>query len=592
MDSLSCRVSDNTRQICHCLLWISLLILISWTNTTYSSSPPTKRFHFNVEWKKVTRLCHTKQLLTVNGQYPGPTIAVNEGDNVEITVTNSILENTTIHWHGVRQYRTAWADGPAYITQCPIKGGKSYTYKFNVVDQRGTLFWHAHYGWQRASVHGPFIIYPRLPYPFPSPFHGEIPLIFGEWWNGDADAVGSEMMRYGGGPNSSEAYTINGFPGPLYPCSSKDTFIQTVEKGKTYLLRIINAALNDELFFAVADHNLTVVEVDAAYTKPFSTPAVMVAPGQTTTVLLTTDQYPDPSGNSMFPMAITPYLTSVFPFDNSTALGFLSYEKGSANPNPNYNLKVPNLPRMSDTPFATDLSRRTRSLGSRQYPCRVPKSFDKRIIVTVSLNLQDCPSNMTCKGYNGKRYFASMNNQSFVRPLTGSVLELHYKKNLTASTDSLATNFPEQPPETFDFTGVDPLSQNMNTEFGSKVLVVPYGTNLEIVLQGTSFLNVENHPIHIHGHNFFIVGEGFGNYDPNRDPDGYNLVDPPERNTVAVPTGGWAAVRFRADNPGVWFVHCHLEVHTTWGLAMAFVVLDGPGPAQKMIPPPVDLPPC
>lgn len=43
---------------------------------------------------------------------------------------------------------------------------------------------------------------------------------------------------------------------------------------------------------------------------------------------------------------------------------------------------------------------------------------------------------------------------------------------------------------------------------------------------------------------------------------------------------------------GVWFMHCHLEVHTTWGLKMAFVVDDGEGPDQSVLPPPSDLPKC
>ena len=59
-----------------------------------------------------------------------------------------------------------------------------------------------------------------------------------------------------------------------------------VENGKTYLLRVINAAVNDELFFKIAGHNLTVVEVDAAYTKPFKTDTLFLGPGQTTTALL------------------------------------------------------------------------------------------------------------------------------------------------------------------------------------------------------------------------------------------------------------------------------------------------------------------
>ncbi|KZV56495.1 laccase-1-like [Dorcoceras hygrometricum] len=550
-----------------------------------------------VEWKSVTRLCTTKPVLTINGKYPGPTIDVNEGDNVQVKVTNKATPNTTIHWHGVRQLRTGWADGPAYITQCPIRAGSTYTYNFTVINQRGTLWWHAHFSWQRASVHGAFIIRPapRMPLPFPTPVQRDIPIIFGEWWNGDIDAIEKEMMLYGGGPNSSDAYTINGLPGPLYPCSAKDTFIQTVERGKTYMLRIINAALNDELFFAVANHNLTVVEIDAVYTKPFTTSAIMITPGQTTTVLLTADQVPDSSG--MFVMAARPYLTSVFPFDNSTTAGFLKYkDESNIDPKkstsveniPSYNFTLPsNLPEMTDTSFATQFSDKLRSLGSSVYPCNVPKKIDKRAVMTISLNLQDCPINETCKGYLNKKFYASINNQSFVRP-SMSILESHYRKLKSGIT----FDFPEKPPYVFNYTGVNPVTENMNTEFGTKVLQVPFGTRLEIVLQDTNFLNPENHPIHVHGHNFFVVGRGFGNFDETKDPQGYNLVDPPERNTVAVPMGGWAAIRVVADNPGVWFIHCHLEEHTTWGLAMGLVVKSGKEPFQCLVPPPSDLPRC
>ncbi|XP_011015504.1 PREDICTED: laccase-1-like [Populus euphratica] len=501
----------------------------------------------------MTRLCTTKHLLMVNGQYPGPTIAIHEGgDNVEINVKNRIAQNTTLHWHGVKQLRTGWADGPAYVTQCPIRGGQSYTYKFTVTGQRGTLLWHAHYAWQRASVYGAFIIYPRIPYPFSHQIQAEIPIIFGEWWNADPTEVENTMMLTGG-PDSSNAYTINGLPGPLYPCSNQDTCIQTVEYGKTYMLRIINAALADELFFAIAEHTLTVVEVDAVYTKPFAPTSIMIAPGQTTTVLMTANQVPDFTG--MFVMVARHYLTSVFPFNNSTTIGFLRYKnvrtwKGKAPFDPS-SLKLLNLPAMEDTTFSTKFSDKIKSLASPQYPCNVPKTIDKRVITTISLNIQDCPENKTCLGYKGKSFFASMNNQSFVRPSI-SILESYYK-NLT--TSSFSSDFPEKPPNNFDYTGGDPLTQNMNTKFGTKLIVVPYGTNIEVVLQDTSLVNLENHPIHVHGHNFFIVGSGFGNFNEAKDPKRYNLVDPPERNTVAVPSGGWAAIRIKADNPGVWFVH-------------------------------------
>ncbi|KAH6763441.1 laccase 1, partial [Perilla frutescens var. hirtella] len=543
-----------------------------------------------VEWKTITRLCYSKPVLTVNGEYPGPTIIVNEGDHVRVTVTNKVVSNTTIHWHGVRQLRSGWADGPAYITQCPIGGGKTYAYKFRVVDQRGTLWWHSHFAWQRASVHGAFIILPRMPFPFSLPIYAHIPLIFGEWWNEDAELVEYEMMLHGAGPKTSDAYTINGLPGPMYRCSTQDTFIQTVAPGKTYLLRIINAALNEELFFAVANHSLTVVEIDGVYTKPFVTTAVMITPGQTINVLLTTDQIPTDS-SGMFVMAARPYVTSVFPFDNSTTIGFFKYQNESLQEiqppilMPPYTLPQ-NLPNMNDTLFATQFVSSLRSLGSNDYPCNVPKYIHKRVVTTISLNLQDCPINQTCEGFQNKSFFASMNNQSFALPST-SILESLYHNNSRLSLD-----FPENPPFIFNYTGVNPVTENMNTNFGSKMLEFPYGTKVEVILQDTNFLNPENHPIHVHGHNFFIVGRGFGNFDVANDPLSYNLVDPPERNTVAVPSGGWVAIRLIADNPGVWFVHCHLEDHTSWGLAMAFVVKNGDKPSQRLLPPPSDLPAC
>ena len=83
--------------------------------------------------------------------------------------------------HGVRQLRSGWADGPAYITQCPIQQGQTYVYNFTVTGQRGTLWWHAHDSWLRATVYGPIVILPKRheSYPFPQPSK-EVPIIFGK----------------------------------------------------------------------------------------------------------------------------------------------------------------------------------------------------------------------------------------------------------------------------------------------------------------------------------------------------------------------------------------------------------------------------
>lgn len=48
-------------------------------------------------------------------------------------------------------------------------------------------------------------------------------LVVGEWFNADTEAIISQALQTGGGPNVSEAYTLNGLPGPLYNCSAKGT---------------------------------------------------------------------------------------------------------------------------------------------------------------------------------------------------------------------------------------------------------------------------------------------------------------------------------------------------------------------------------
>lgn len=83
---------------------------------------------------------------------------------------------TLIKWfvvfrHGLRQLRNPWADGPEFVTQCPIRPGGSYTYRFTITDQEGTLWWHAHSRWLRATVYGALVIRPKSgsSYPFPKP---------------------------------------------------------------------------------------------------------------------------------------------------------------------------------------------------------------------------------------------------------------------------------------------------------------------------------------------------------------------------------------------------------------------------------------
>ena len=58
-----------------------------------------------------------------------------------------------------------------------------------------------------------------------------------------------------------------------------DTYKLKVKSGKAYLLRLINAALNDKLSFSIANHTITVIQADALYVKPFQTNILRMTPG-------------------------------------------------------------------------------------------------------------------------------------------------------------------------------------------------------------------------------------------------------------------------------------------------------------------------
>lgn len=77
------------------------------------------------------------------------------------------------------------------------------------------------------------------------------------------------------------------------------------------------------------------------------------------------------------------------------------------------------------------------------------------------------------------------------------------------------------------------------------------------------------HPIHLHGHDFWVIGQATGQFDI--DSSDLNLVNPPRRDVASLPANGYLAIAFKKDNPGSWLMHCHIAWHASQGLAIQFV---------------------
>lgn len=147
----------------------------------------------------------TVEAYAYNGQVPGPTLRVTEGDRVRINVTNRLPESTTVHWHGLILPNDM--DGPAEITQAPIEPGGTYAYEYTV-GQHGTYFYHTHDHVDRQQslgLYGALIIDPKDP-ANEIPADLEYTVQLQEWLKRERLTYPSMPME-GGFPNF---FTING----------------------------------------------------------------------------------------------------------------------------------------------------------------------------------------------------------------------------------------------------------------------------------------------------------------------------------------------------------------------------------------------
>ncbi|KAK4774252.1 hypothetical protein SAY87_029271 [Trapa incisa] len=568
----------------------SLIFLLTGQFLVLLAHGEVHYYDFVMKETNVTKLCVNRTILTVNDNFPGPVIRIHKGDTVFVNVHNQGYYGVTIHWHGVKQPGNPWSDGPEYITQCPIEPGSNFTYQVIFSDEEGTLWWHAHSDWTRSTVHGAIVILPKegTSYPFHTPDGDEV-LVLSAWYKvGDLYDELDEAIKSASDLPHSSGYAINGELGDFSNCSSETTNHYTVEYGKTYLLRIVNAVVNAELFFAIADHNLTAVGMDGAYIKPINSTYIMVSPGQTIDVLFTANQSP---GN--YYMAVRQFSSenpSVTGFDHSLGSAIVEYSGGEYNSSSSSVNYPHNLPQNLDMKSGREFVNRIRSLDSEDYPTSIPTNITTRMYITVSMNVL-CKNSTSCSEQAmGNMLATSLNNISWVNPEM-DVLQAYYRNISGIYTE----DFPDFPSIMYNFTSdYDDYDLNLVvTNQATKVKVLEYGESVEIVFQGTTLLQGSvNHPMHLHGHSFYVVGLGYGNFNNETDPQTYNLVDPPKINTFGVPKSGWLTIRFTANNPGVWFWHCHLDRHMTWGMNTAFIVKNGGTKESTLRPPPSYMPTC
>ncbi|KAJ6446856.1 MICOS complex subunit mic19 [Purpureocillium lavendulum] len=162
--------------------------------------------------------------------------------------------------------------------------------------------------------------------------------------------------------------------------------------------------------------------------------------------------------------------------------------------------------------------------------------------------------------------------ESNVAPPSGPAgTTLSFEVNQTDITTWALNSEPFQEPDTAIINRERSSGWTANTTYH-----LPLNTTVDIILHVSNrSMDQMGHPLHLHGHKFWVLGSGSGPFPygsvTEAPADAINLVDPPYRDTAALPPQGWLALRYVTDNPGAWIFHCHLQWHVVSGMAVVLV---------------------
>lgn len=423
-------------------------------------------------------------------------------------------------------------DGPQMVTQCPIPPGFEFLYDFVINDQVGTYWYHSHTGSQYADgLRGLFIIeddtlIKRLHY------DEDISLSVSDYYHQESTEIMAEFLnRYN--PTGAEPIPQNS----LFNDTKNATW--NIKPDTTYLLRIVNMGMFTSQYIYIEDHELTIIEIDGIYVEPVTVKSLFITVAQRYTVLLKTKKKSEK--NYRFVNIIDKTMLDFVPDDlQLVSTNWLVYDSDRDLPKPiKYNKFESTIETLN--PYNDfDL------IPLDKLPLFPDADLQIKLDFTMG-NLGD-----------GIGY-AFFNDISYVAPKVPTLYTV-MSSGKHANKQSI-------------------YGSNTNT------YILEKGETVDIILNN---MDPGKHPFHLHGHAFQLLyrsPEGEDDDDPIiYDPKKVNIDEFPEfpmrRDTIEVNPNGFIIIRFQADNPGVWFFHCHVDWHLEQGLAITLI--EAPSEIQEI----------
>ncbi|CAE7185313.1 unnamed protein product [Rhizoctonia solani] len=241
-----------------------------------------------------------RSIVSANGIVPGTFIHANKGDTLRINVTNSLTDSTmrratTIHWHGLFQNTTAYQDGPAFVTQCPISQNQSYTYEIPLGEQTGTFWYHGHISSQYVDgLRGALVVYdPEDPHSALYDVDDEnTVIVLEDWYHTPAPQLETTMFSTDNVDLMTpvpDSGLING-RGRYVNGTRVDRTVINVQPNRRYRFRVINTSAITSFKFAIEGHRFTIIEADGIPHEPLVVDNFDIYAGQRYSIIVETNQ--------------------------------------------------------------------------------------------------------------------------------------------------------------------------------------------------------------------------------------------------------------------------------------------------------------
>ena len=465
--------------------------------------------------------------LAINGNNTGPAIHVKTGQWLSVTVKNEINARAddnlnlglSIHWHGLNMRGNNVFDGVVGLTQCPIEEGRSFEYRWKVDEQPGTYWYHTHDRKLFPSVQTNFIRGPLIIHPSDSKFSKPSldPHQYVYRWDDEIIFFYTNKKL-----NGEEMHTVN------------------VEEGQEYTFRIINGAGSHphSYYFSIGTPPipLTVIATDAYPVEPYTTNVINIAIAERYDVKVKID-----FKKKLWIRAVAlDWMTGSTIDEPESVFAYLNADENHEPP-PTSD-KYPILPESTKI---LNCYSYVKVIGGSCVPVtELVPTVKRNHISSVTYHTYDVRYNMDIEAFQ-----ISLDHGEF-------------KKNIIPFI-SLLEEWSED------------VQKMIRRE--TNILTLPTKKSVTIIIRSES---TGFHPIHMHGHHFEVLDIA-----TKTKNQGCKLLSTEDyfgetvevlmtrktqgvlKDTVILPACGAVAIRINSDNPGVWFFHCHIDIHLHHGLA-------------------------